>query len=52
MGLWKSEGVEDKWKGTSQFKKRSNRVLRAATTDYDRFQTMLAKKERAKALKK
>ena len=45
--LWKSEDVEGKWKGTPQFKKRNNRALRAAMTDYDRFQVMIAKKDRS-----
>lgn len=45
--LWKSEDVENKWKGTPQFKKRNNRALRAATTDFERFQVMLARKERS-----
>ena len=46
-GLWKSEDVEGKWKGTTTFKKRNNRALRAAMADYDRFQVMIAKKDRS-----
>ena len=51
-GLWKSEDVDGKWKGSTTFKKRNNRALRAAMTDFDRFQVMVARKERAKAIKK
>ena len=46
-GLWKSEDVEGKWKGTTTFKKRNSHALRAAMTDYDRFQVMIAKKDRS-----
>ena len=51
VSLWKSEGVDEKWKGTTQFKKRNNRALRAAATDFDRFQVTLAKQERSKKRK-
>ena len=51
VSLWKSEGVDAKWKGTTQFKKRNNRALRATATDFDRFQVTLAKQERSKKRK-
>ena len=45
--LWKDGGIEEKWKGTNQFKKRNARKLRAASTDFERFQIQLAKKARS-----
>jgi hypothetical protein len=46
-GLWESEGVQAQWDATSQAKKRSTRALRASTTDFERFQIQLARKERS-----
>lgn len=40
-------GVMAKWEASPQAKKRTARGLRAATTDFERFQIMLAKKERS-----
>ena len=45
--LWESEGVVAKWEQTSQFKKRNARKLRAATTDFERFQIQVAKSARS-----
>lgn len=45
--MWESEGVEGQWAETSQAKKRKARALRATTTDFQRFQIMLARKDRA-----
>ena len=45
--VWESEGVQAKWAQTSQAKKRTARALRASTTDYERFQIMIARKERS-----
>ena len=45
--LWVSEGVQAQWDATSQAKKRTARALRASTNDYERFQVMLARKERS-----
>ena len=48
IGIDKRDRTQQgKWKGTPQFKKRNNRALRAATTDFERFQVMLARKERS-----
>merc|ERR1711988_1372413 len=45
--LWESEGVQAKWDGCSQAKKRKARLMRSKSTDFERFQIQLAKKERA-----
>ena len=45
--LWASEGVQSKWEATATAKKMASRKLRASTTDYDRFQIMVAKKARS-----
>ena len=44
---WAAEGVQAKCDALSQIKKRSARALRASANDYERFQIMLAKKDRA-----
>jgi len=46
-GLWESEGVIAQWEATSQAKKRKARSMRAATTDFERFQIQLAKTARS-----
>merc|ERR1719198_2750718 len=45
--LWESEGVQAAWDATTQAKKRKARAARAASTDFERFQIQIAKKERA-----
>lgn len=49
--LWKSEDVQGKWDATNWAKKIQKRKLRASMTDFDRFQVMLARKERSAARK-
>ena len=49
--LWDSEDVMNKWAATSWAKKRKARASRAATTDFDRFEVMLARKARSAARK-
>ena len=49
--MWKDGGVEEKWQGTPQFKKRNARKLRAASTDFERFQIQIAKKKRSEKMK-
>ena len=44
---WAAEGVQAKCDATSQIKKRSARALRATANDYERFQIMVAKKDRS-----
>jgi len=41
----------NKWAATSWAKKRKARASRAATTDFDRFEVMLARKARSAARK-
>ena len=49
---WEKEGTMAKWEATSWAKKRKAHTLKATATDFDRFQVMVARKERAKAIKK
>ena len=51
MGLWKDADVEGKWATTNLAKKRKARATRLASNDFQRFELMLAKKERAAKLK-
>jgi hypothetical protein len=45
--LWGSEGVQGKWDGCSQAKKRKTHAARAAMTDFERFQVQIAKTDRS-----
>eukprot|EP00965_Chrysotila_dentata_P039914 1325924-Pleurochrysis_carterae.AAC.4 len=49
--VWEAEGVLAKWETSSWAKKLRARKLRAEMTDFDRFQVMLARKERSAARK-
>merc|ERR1712070_1100045 len=49
--VWKETVTLSKWESTSWAKKLRSRTLRAKTTDFERFQIMLARKERSAALK-
>ncbi len=49
--MWKETETLSKWESTSWAKKLRSRTLRAKTTDFERFQIMLARKERSAALK-
>ena len=49
--VWEEEGTLAKWESTSWAKKLRARKLRSETTDFDRFQIMLARKERSAARK-
>ena len=49
--VWKETETLSKWESTSWAKKLRSRTLRAKTTDFERFQIMLARKERSAALK-
>mmetsp|Transcript_16949 Transcript_16949/g.36726 ORF Transcript_16949/g.36726 Transcript_16949/m.36726 type:complete len:131 (-) Transcript_16949:233-625(-) len=51
MKQWEEEGTLAKWESTSWAKKLRARKLRSETTDFDRFQVMLARKERSAARK-
>ena len=48
---WTSEGVVAKWEATAWAKKLAAKKKRANLSDFDRFKVMVAKKQRAKALK-
>ena len=48
----KSFGLDAKWKATSAFKKMDQSNKRAATTDFDRFKVMIARKNRSYEVKK
>jgi large subunit ribosomal protein L14e len=48
---WKSEGVQAKWDSSSWAKKRNAFAARAATSDFERFEIMLARKARSAARK-
>jgi len=45
--LWEEEGTMAKWEASSWAKKRKAHALKATATDFDRFQVMVARKERA-----
>lgn len=45
--LWKEGDIASKWASTRLAKKRAARKARLASTDFERFEIMLAKKERA-----
>merc|ERR1712125_11701 len=47
--IWEEEDTLAKWESSSWAKKLRARKLRAATTDFERFQVMLARKERSAA---
>lgn len=49
--VWKETDTLSKWESSSWAKKLRSRKLRAATTDFERFQIMLARKERSAAVK-
>ena len=51
MSKWNKEGVLAKWDGSSWAKKQRARVARATTTDFERFEVMLARKARSAARK-
>jgi len=51
VGLWEAADIMGKYEATDIAKKRKGRALRAKSTDFERFQIMLARKERAAARK-
>ena len=50
--MWEEEGILGKYEASDIAKKRKGRALRAKATDFERFEIMLARKERAAARKK
>jgi len=48
---WAEEGTLAKWESSAWAKKRRARVLRSETSDFERFQVMLLRKERSAARK-
>lgn len=48
---WEEADVMAKWSATAWAKKLENKKKRAAMSDFDRFEVMLARKKRAAAMK-
>jgi len=48
---FEEQGIMDKWNATTWAKKLKMRKARAATSDFDRFKVMIAKKQRSKLIK-
>ena len=46
-----SQGIASKWNSTTWAKKLKAKKARAATSDFDRFKVMIAKKQRSKLIK-
>ena len=50
--MWEEEGILGKYEASDIAKKRKGRAARASSTDFERFEIMLARKARAEARKK
>jgi large subunit ribosomal protein L14e len=48
---WKAQDVTGAWNKTGWAKKLAAKAKRAATSDFDRFKVMIAKKQRSKLIK-
>jgi len=48
---WAKDDILAKWEASNWAKKRKSRTLRAQMNDFERFQVMLARKERSAARK-
>jgi large subunit ribosomal protein L14e len=51
ISAWEEADVMAKWSASSWAKKLENKTKRAAMTDFDRFEVMLARKARSAAMK-
>ena len=49
---WKESDVQSKWEATAWAKKLESKTKRGATTDFDRFKLMVAKKQRSAIIAK
>lgn len=49
---WKAQGIQAAWEKTSWAKTIATRAKRAQLTDFERFQVMVAKRQRSFAVRK